>query len=143
MAYNPFNIFRRNQRAIFSVVTVFIMFTFVLSSGLGGGNDFFDWFPRWFGSKTKKGEQFCTIDGTRIYSQDVAQVRAKRVMARRFMELATQQALSALSRTLSEQRAQATPLIVQQIQQALANPQEFARMSQSILGSENSKSADK
>jgi hypothetical protein len=36
MAYNPFNIFRRNQKAIFAVVTVFIMFTFVLSSGLGG-----------------------------------------------------------------------------------------------------------
>ena len=43
MAYNPFNIFRRNQKAIFAVITVFIMFTFVLSSGLGGGADFFDW----------------------------------------------------------------------------------------------------
>jgi hypothetical protein len=143
MAYNPFNIFRRNQRAIFSVVTVFIMFTFVLSSGLGGGNDFFDWFPRWFGAKTKKGDQLCTIDGTRIYSQDVAQVRARRVMASRFMELALQQALSSLSTTLRDQRAQATPLIAEQLQQALANPQEFARMSQRILDNPQSKSADK
>ena len=56
MAYNPFNIFRRNQKAIFAVITVFIMFTFVLSSGLGGGADFFDWLPRWLGAKSKKGD---------------------------------------------------------------------------------------
>ena len=69
MAYNPFNIFRRNQKAIFAVITVFIMFTFVLSSGLRGGADFFDWLPRWIGQKSRKGDVVCTIDGTKIYYQ--------------------------------------------------------------------------
>ena len=73
MAYNPFNIFRRNQKAIFAVLTVFIMFTFVLSSGLGGGADFFDWLPRWLGQKSKKGDVVCTIDGGKIYSSELEQ----------------------------------------------------------------------
>src|SRR5262249_20877475 len=78
MAYNPFNIFRRNQKAIFAVVTVFIMFTFVLSSGLRGGADFFDWLPRWLGSKTKKGEVICTINGNKIYEGELTQLRLNR-----------------------------------------------------------------
>ena len=45
MAYNPFSIFRRNQKAIFAVVTVVIMFMFVLSSGMTGKADFFNWLP--------------------------------------------------------------------------------------------------
>lgn len=153
MAYNPFNIFRRNQRAIFSVVTVFIMFTFVLSSGLGGGNDFFDWFPRWFGAKTHKGDQFCTIDGTRIYSQDVAQVRSKRVMASRFMALAIQQAKSVFAKSVMEKGPQATPEIASQITQMLWQietpqlfamiSQQFAVISQRVLDNAQSKAADK
>jgi hypothetical protein len=35
MAYNPFNIFRRNQKALFAVLTVFIMIMFTLQSGDG------------------------------------------------------------------------------------------------------------
>ena len=51
MAYNPFNIFRRNQKALFAVLTVFIMIMFTLSSGIQGG-DFFDTFSRWMGGKS-------------------------------------------------------------------------------------------
>ena len=65
MAYNPFNVFRRNQKAIFAVVTVVIMFMFVLSSGMTGKADFFNWLPEWFASK-KKGEVLCTIDGDKV-----------------------------------------------------------------------------
>ena len=115
MAFNPFNIFRRNQKTIFAVITVFIMFTFVLSSGMGGGNDFFDWFPRWFGQKTKKGDQVCSIAGTRVYEQDLQQVRLQRLIAKRFMELANQQALQNLGLSLRDLQAKATPQLVAQI----------------------------
>jgi hypothetical protein len=102
MAYNPFNIFRRNQKAIFAVVTVFIMFTFVLSSGLGGGADFFDWLPRWLGSKGKRGEHVATLDGTKIYESELSDsrtgLRYRRVIANRYMSLAAVQT----SRTLED-----------------------------------------
>ena len=75
MAYNPFNVFRRNQKAIFAVVTVFIMFTFVLSSGLRGGADFFDWLPRWLSSNSKQGDVLCSIDGNKVYSSELEKLR--------------------------------------------------------------------
>src|SRR5688572_10945623 len=88
MAYNPFNIFRRNQKVIFAVITVFIMFTFVLSSGLGGGADFFEWFPQWLGNSRAKGDHLCTIDGKKVYDKDVSVLRRQRIIANRYMFLA-------------------------------------------------------
>ncbi len=99
MAYNPFNIFRRNQKAIFAVVTVFIMFTFVLSSGLGGGADFFDWLPRWLGSKSKKGDVVATLDGDKLYSSELEKIRHQRVIANRFMSRASDYAQQSLMST--------------------------------------------
>src|SRR4051794_8382977 len=108
MAYNPFNIFRRNQKALFAVITVFIMFTFVLSSGLGGGADFFDWLPTILG-KGKKGEHLCTIDGTKIYQGDLDKLRFRRVMANRFMELAAMDAEENVQATLSDKMKNLSP----------------------------------
>jgi hypothetical protein len=70
MAYNPFNIFRRNQKAIFAVLTVFIMIMFTLSSGVMGG-DFFENFSQWLGGKGRRGDPLATIDGTKIYDREV------------------------------------------------------------------------
>lgn len=109
MTFNPFNFFRRNQRAIFAVITVFIMFTFVLSSGLGGGVDFFDWFPSWLGAKSRKGDQLASIDGTKIYDGDLANLRRQRVMANRFMDLAAGQSELYLRRSVSDQLARVSP----------------------------------
>ncbi len=108
MAFSPFNVFRRNQKAIFAVVTVFIMFTFVLSSGLGGGADFFDWFPKQFGNR---GDSFCTIDGSTVSERDVREKRFQRVMANRFMVLAAQQTSAVLRRDAQEKLINATPTI--------------------------------
>src|SRR3954453_23662335 len=80
MAYNPFNIFRRNQKAIFAVITVFIMFTFVLSSGMGKG-DFFEVFADWLGARGSKGDHLCTIDGHKVYERELNKLRFQRVMA--------------------------------------------------------------
>lgn len=109
MAYNPFNIFRRNQKAIFAVVTVFIMFTFVLSSGLGGGADFFDWLPRWLGSKSQKGEVVCTIGGEKISDGELTKIRFNRVMANRFMDLGARSTIDSLERYVSEQLGRLSP----------------------------------
>ncbi|MCI0700670.1 MAG: hypothetical protein L0241_06280, partial [Planctomycetia bacterium] len=102
MAYNPFNIFRRNQKAIFAVLTVFIMFMFVLSSGLSGGADFFDWFPRWLGGN--RGDKICKIDGDDITTKDLEKVRFKRVMANRFMELSARYTELAIQDYLNDQQ---------------------------------------
>src|SRR5437868_12118260 len=109
MAYNPFNIFRRNQKAIFAVVTVFIMFMFTLSSGLGGGADFFEWLPAWLGSKSRKGEVLCTIDGAKVYSGELEKLRRNRIVANRFMELAAMQARDNVRRFVDETIPRATP----------------------------------
>src|SRR5438309_1254790 len=121
MAYNPFNIFRRNQKAIFAVVTVVIMFMFVLSSGLGGGADFFDWLPNWVRSK-KKGEALCTIDGSKVYPSELDQLRRRRVMAGKFMSYAAEQTLFNLRGVLLEQIAQGSPEFKFIFQIALQNP---------------------
>src|SRR5438094_4727698 len=95
MAYNPFNIFRRNQKAIFAVVTVFIMFTFVLSSGLTGGADFFDWFPRWLGGR-QKGDPLCTVGGDKVYDADLIRLRKQRLIANRYMSIAAELSIQQL-----------------------------------------------
>src|SRR4051794_17671362 len=109
MAYNPFNIFRRNQKAIFAVLTVFIMFMFTLSSGLGGGADFFEWLPQWIGTKSRKGEVLCTIDGHKVYSGELDKLRRDRIVANRFMEMASMQARENVRRFVEEAMPRATP----------------------------------
>src|SRR5687768_9154564 len=109
MAYNPFNIFRRNQKAIFAVVTVVIMFMFVLSSGMTGKADFFNWLPEWIRGKTSKRDSVCEIDGTRVYSRDVEALRFQRVVANKFMQMAAFDARDAMRKALLEQSAQASP----------------------------------
>src|SRR6187402_3396921 len=99
MAFNPFNVFRRNQRAIFAVITVFIMFTFVLSSGMTGGADFFDWLPGML-RKGKKGDHLCTIAGTKVYTQDVETLRRHRMIANKFMAYASADTVQNLQRAL-------------------------------------------
>lgn len=80
MAYNPFNIFRRNRRRLFAVLTVFIMIMFTLSFG---ANDFFERAAKWVGKS--KGESICKIDGDTIKDSDLSRVRRGRVMANTFM----------------------------------------------------------
>src|SRR5437879_4919851 len=126
MAYNPFNIFRRNQKAIFAVVTVFIMFTFVLSSGLGGGADFFDWFPQWLGGKARKGEHVCTLDGTKVYQGDLDRLNRDRVLANRFMDMAAGMALGSLNKHIADLSTQVSPAGQRQIM----NIMQMARMGQ-------------
>jgi hypothetical protein len=108
MAYNPFNIFRRNQKAIFAVLTVFIMIMFTLSFGKG---DFFDMLSSWLGST--KGDVLCKIDGRKITNTDLEGgqrgLQFKRLMANRFMFFAAQETYVALLAYADQQRDKLSP----------------------------------
>lgn len=112
MAYNPFNIFRRNQKVIFAVLTVFIMIMFTLSSGVVGG-DFFEWLPRMLGAKGKRGEAICTIDGKKIYEGDLTSDRSgisyQRVMANKYMSQAAAYTSMSLDQVVAEQINRMSP----------------------------------
>ncbi|MGL6097188.1 MAG: hypothetical protein ACRC7O_15500, partial [Fimbriiglobus sp.] len=84
MAFNPFDLFRRNQRILFAILTVFVMFMFVLSFGKG---DFFEWLPRWLGSK-RGGETVAVVDGAKVTTADLGKVETNRVLANTYMAAA-------------------------------------------------------
>ncbi|HVK17923.1 MAG TPA: hypothetical protein VM533_13325 [Fimbriiglobus sp.] len=92
MAFNPFNVFRRNQKVLFALLTILVMFMFVLSSGLGGGGDFFDWLPRLIGSNARSGDVLATIDGSKVYESDLQRIQTKRTLANQYMSAAAAQA---------------------------------------------------
>ncbi|QJW97919.1 hypothetical protein [Frigoriglobus tundricola] len=108
MAYNPFNIFRRNQKALFAVLTVFIMVMFTLQSGVAGG-DFFETFSRWLGAKAGSKEAVCTIDGHKVTIGELdggpRSLQFRRVMANRFMFYAARQTVNELLQHANSQRS--------------------------------------
>ena len=58
MAFNPFHAFRKYRKSMFAILAIICMFTFVLSSGLGGKNDILnrvqDWFNGDRGAKSQR-----------------------------------------------------------------------------------------
>jgi hypothetical protein len=110
MAYNPFNIFRRNQKALFAVLTVFIMIMFTLSSGVAGG-DFFETVGRWLGAT--RGEVLCRIDGRKVTSVDLDQgprsLQFKRQMANRFMYYAANETIATIREYAKQQSEKLSP----------------------------------
>ncbi|HET6574303.1 MAG TPA: hypothetical protein VFG68_11905 [Fimbriiglobus sp.] len=121
MAFNPFNVFRRNQKILFAVLTVVVMFMFVLSSGLGGGADFFDWLPRLIGSRTRSGDVLATIDGTKVYEGDLRRLQTKRTLANQFMSAAAAQTRENLARYVADAIGRVSSDNRQLIQFALAS----------------------
>lgn len=105
MAYNPFNIFRRNQKALFAVLTVFIMIMFTLSFGSG---DFFERFAKWIGSKGK-GDAVCKIDGDTVKDGELAKVRRARTMANTFMTLAAGETANYAQNYVDSQQSKLSP----------------------------------
>lgn len=89
MAFSPFDIFRRNQKIFMSVIVIGVMFMFILSFGRG---DFFDWLPRWLGSKKSRGDVLAVIDGEKIRESETSQIRTKRNLANQYMSSAAAKA---------------------------------------------------
>jgi len=101
MAYNPFDFFRRNQKILFAVLTVFIMIMFTLSFG---ANDFFSWFPRWLGNRSS-GDVMAVVDGDKVRSSDLDQILKNRRTANQFMLAARESASAKLKAELTAKKA--------------------------------------
>jgi len=82
MAYNPFAVFRRNQKTLFAILTIIIMIVFTLSFGAG---DFFQWLPTLLGKSGAKGDPVAKVDGSKVYEPDLAQLNQRRFLASEFM----------------------------------------------------------
>jgi hypothetical protein len=102
MAFNPFESFRKNGKAIFAVLAIVCMFTFVLSSGIGGGNDFFDWVVRQFGGDDKRGPLYGEIDGHDYHQRELDALRQKRMAANAYMRGAVDHAENKMVNQLGE-----------------------------------------
>ena len=90
MAFDPFESFRKNSKMLIAVMAIVCMFTFVLSSGMGGG-DFFDWLGRQFG-EGKRGtskDEIATYFGKAITRTELDRIRRGRVAANQYMFEAT------------------------------------------------------
>lgn len=138
MAYNPFNVFRRNTKALMAVLVVFIMIMFTLQSGVAGG-DFFETVAKWLGSKGG-GTVVCKIDGRKITDReldgDARSLRYKRLMANKFMSLAAVQTQQSLEGYLSDQRSRVGPEGQQTIDGTLGLLRELPRFAQQPGGLE-------
>ncbi len=100
MAYNPFDFFRRNQKTAFAALTVFVMFTFVLSFGQG---DFFQWLPGWLGSFKNRGKDvMATIDGRKFYDAELYKHDDDRQLADEFMKSLMNTVMTTMDETLRE-----------------------------------------
>lgn len=119
MAFNPFDVFRRNQKILFAILTVIVMFMFVLSSGVGGRGDFFDWLPRWLGSKKRSGEVLAVVNGSKVYQSEVYRIQQRRILANQYMSEAGIRASQGLAKYVTENLSRASKDAQPIVQQAL------------------------
>ena len=104
MAFNPFHSFRKNSKYIFAALAIICMFTFVLSSGLGQGGDFFDWLGRLLGrTDHRKGAEVAKIFDKPVHEADLAAIRLNRRIANEFMLAAVERAhINAMKQVLND-----------------------------------------
>src|SRR6478736_2781361 len=100
MAFNPFDVFRRNQKILFACLTVLIMFMFTLQFGQG---DFFSQVPRWLArNRGGSGTVLAELNGSKVYSSQLEQTRGDRVLANQYMFAAAVRGTEALSNSLKD-----------------------------------------
>lgn len=100
MAFNPFEAFRKRSKAIFAVVGIVVMFTFVLSAGTGGKTDFFGQLGSIF-SGSRQGATAAEIYGDSITAGQLEELRRQRLAANSFMMLATNAGYINVARDIS------------------------------------------
>src|SRR4051812_16181475 len=103
MAYNPFDFFRKHQKVLFAVVSVIIMFVFVLQAGVSGGGDFFQAFPRWLAKFQTSGDTMAVIDGSTIKESQLRDVSVERNLANGYMIQAANKALEASAKAAEKE----------------------------------------
>src|SRR5262245_21575878 len=85
MAFNPFHAFRKYKKSMFAILAIICMFTFVLSSGLGGKNDILNALPEMFGGGSSRYPEVARIDGKKIDDRVLRQTRVRRQMANEYI----------------------------------------------------------
>lgn len=99
MAFHPLRTFQKNRKFWMASILLVCMVTFVLCTGLQGG-DFGDWLMRLIGGN--KGELLVSIDGKAYYRSDLDDVKVRRDIANEFMRKATDLAISRLQMRIDE-----------------------------------------
>ena len=133
MAFNPFDVFRRNQRILFAFLTVLVMFMFVLSFGQG---DFFSLVPKWLASRQRGGEVLAVVNGGKVYSSEIGDIESQRLLSNEYMYQAGGRTIENLRKSVIEGQTRVTAQNRTVIEQALAAQQngfvteEFSRQMQ-------------
>jgi hypothetical protein len=93
MAFNPFQKFRKHQKAMFAALTIACMFVFVLQSGYG--SDAFTWLIRSLsgGSGPAQRGVVAKLYGSDVTEKQLAELASQRAMAQTFLSEAIQQAM--------------------------------------------------
>ncbi|OWK35941.1 cell envelope integrity protein TolA [Fimbriiglobus ruber] len=118
MAFNPFDVFRRNQKILFAVLTIIVMFTFVLSFGKG---DFFDSVQRWLGTRgARGGRTVALVEGKKVTDYELDQLRGRRSVVNQYMAEAGERAVFNLQKQVAEGTKEMSPERRQVVQQFLA-----------------------
>lgn len=113
MAFNPFHAFRKYSKAMFAVLAIICMFTFVLSSGIGGKGDFFGQVGDMFGGDGSV-PTVAVIDGDKVNVRELQEVQRNRRLANEYMAAAVGQAHSNIIRRAMDMK-DVDPLTKQQV----------------------------
>src|SRR5437773_2479712 len=82
MAFNPLNWFRKHQKVIFAIITIVIMFVFILSFGRG---DAFERIMSIAGASRASGALVTTLNGTKVREGDLDKTGKARALASHFL----------------------------------------------------------
>src|SRR5215831_7117178 len=88
MAFHPFQSFRKRQKTFLAILTIFVMFIFILSYGKG---DAFEWLAsRLGGGRNRKDKaEVTTLYGKTVTVGDLQELSKQRQWANEFMGRAT------------------------------------------------------
>ncbi len=115
MAFNPFDIFRRNTRILFILLTCVMMFVFVLQFGQG---DLFSMIPRLLAARTRGGEVLAVVGGRKVYSSELNDIDTRRLVANEYMVRASEKAMQNLITAVLDNLKTATALNKQTVESA-------------------------
>jgi len=116
MAFNPFDIFRRNTRILFIILTCVMMFVFVLQFGQG---DLFSMIPRLLAQRTRGGEVLAVVGGSKLYSSELGDLETRRLIANEYMARASEKAVQNLQTAVFDNLKTTTALNKQTIEGAV------------------------
>lgn len=82
MAYNPFTWFRKNQKTLFAILTIIIMFVFTAQFGAG---DVMHHVNFWFSTGRSLGQEVTELSGRTVRTGDIDELATRRRLANRFL----------------------------------------------------------